>query len=195
MKVCRILGRNIRDSFKGVISNFSLSLASISCITITLIVVSISIILSYNVNSFAENVEKDVTIVAFMKNDITDEEKDDVLERIKEINGIDSITYQSKTDIAAEMMASSEDLKNILSQYDESTSPLQPTYQVKVKNIEEIGKIALKIKTILVDDLVNSNQLVTKFNKFMAKNTLKKLKSRNMLVNWRDVYVRIQESR
>ena len=53
----------------------------------------------------------------------------------------------------------------------------------------------LKIKTILVDDLVNSNQLVTKFNKFMAKNTLKKLKSRNMLVNWRDVYVGIQESR
>ena len=154
MKVCRILGRNIRDSFKGVIRNFSLSLASISCITITLIVVSISIILSYNVNSFAENVEKDVTIVAFMKNDITDEEKDDVLERIKEINGIDSITYQSKTDIAAEMMASSEDLKNILSQYDESTSPLQPTYQVKVKNIEEIGKIALKIKKIKGVDIV-----------------------------------------
>ena len=152
MKVCRILGRNIRDSFKGVIRNFSLSLASISCITITLIVVSISIILSYNVNSFAENVEKDVTIVAFMNNDITDEEKDDVLERIKEINGIDSITYQSKTDIAAEMMASSEDLKNILSQYDESTSPLQPTYQVK--NIEEIGKIALKIKKIKGVDIV-----------------------------------------
>ena len=157
MKVCRILGRNIRDSFKGVIRNFSLSLASISCITITLIVVSISIILSYNVNSFAENVEKDVTIVAFMKNDITDEEKDDVLERIKEINGIDSITYQSKTDIAAEMMASSEDLKNILSQYDESTSPLQPTYQVKVKNIEEIGKIALKIKKIKDNVKVDEN--------------------------------------
>ena len=154
MKVCRILGRNIRDSFKGVIRNFSLSLASISCITITLIVVSISIILSYNVNSFAENVEKDVTIVAFMKNDITDEEKDDVLERIKEINGIDSITYQSKTDIAADMMVSSEDLKNILSQYDETTSPLQPTYQVKVKNIEEIGKIALKIKKIKGVDIV-----------------------------------------
>lgn len=154
MKVCRILGRNIRDSFKGVIRNFSLSLASISCITITLIVVSISIILSYNVNSFAENVEKDVTIVAFMKNDITDEEKDDVMEHIKDINGIESITYQSKTDIAAEMMASSEDLKNILSQYDESTSPLQPTYQVKVKDIEEIGKIALKIKKIKGVDVV-----------------------------------------
>lgn len=148
MKLLRILTRNIRDSFKGVIRNFSLSLASISCITITLIVVSISIILSYNVNSFADNVEKDVTIVAFMDVDITDEEKDDVLERIREIKGIDSYTYQSKTDIAKDMMASSEDLRNVLSQYKEEDSPLQPTYQVKVKKIEQISDIALKIKKI-----------------------------------------------
>ena len=48
MKTFRIIGRNIRDAFKGVFRNFSLSLASISCITITLIVVAVSIILSYN---------------------------------------------------------------------------------------------------------------------------------------------------
>lgn len=78
MKALRIISRNIRDSFKSVFRNFSLSLASISCITITLIVVSISIILSYNVNNFAENVEKDVTIVVFLDTNITPEEKDDV---------------------------------------------------------------------------------------------------------------------
>ena len=86
MKVIRILSRDIRDSFKGVIRNFSLSLASISCITITLIVVSISILLTYNVNAFADNVQKDVTIVAFMNVNITAEEKDDVLEEIREIS-------------------------------------------------------------------------------------------------------------
>lgn len=53
----------------------------------------------------------------------------------------------------------------------------------------------LNIKTILVDDLVNSNQLVTRFNKFIAKGTLKKLKNKNMLTDWRDVYVRIQKSK
>ena len=141
MKVIRILSRNIRDSFKGVIRNFSLSLASISCITITLIVVSISILLTYNVNEFADNVQKDVTIVAFMNVDITAEEKDDVLEEIREISGIESYEYQSKTDIANDMMESSEDLKNILSQYTEETSPLQPTYLVKVKDINKIGNI------------------------------------------------------
>ena len=54
MKVFRILGRNIRDSFKSVFRNFSLSLASISCITITLIVMALAIILTYNVNNFVE---------------------------------------------------------------------------------------------------------------------------------------------
>ena len=46
MRGLRILGRDIRDSFKSVFRNFSLSLASISCIAITLIVVAISIILT-----------------------------------------------------------------------------------------------------------------------------------------------------
>ena len=154
MKVIRILSRDIRDSFKGVIRNFSLSLASISCITITLIVVSISILLTYNVNEFADNVQKDVTIVAFMNVDITAEEKDDVLEEIREISGIESYEYQSKTDIANDMMESSEDLKNILSQYTEETSPLQPTYLVKVKDINKIGNIAAKIEKIKGVDIV-----------------------------------------
>ena len=90
MKALRIISRNIRDSFKSVFRNFSLSLASISCITITLIVVSISIILSYNVNNFAENVEKDVTIVVFLDTNITPEEKDDVEDLIKKIEGVDT---------------------------------------------------------------------------------------------------------
>ena len=49
MKFFRSINRYFRDAGKSVIRNFSLSLASISCITITLIVVALSIVLSYNV--------------------------------------------------------------------------------------------------------------------------------------------------
>ena len=83
MKPFRMLGRNIRDALKNIFRNFSLSLASISCITITLLVVSISIILTYNVNNFTKLVEEDVTIVAFLKNDITDEQVNLIGENIK----------------------------------------------------------------------------------------------------------------
>ena len=57
MKVLRRFNRNIRDAFKSVIRNFSLSIASISCITITLIVVSTSIIMSFNVDNFTNSIK------------------------------------------------------------------------------------------------------------------------------------------
>ena len=173
MKALRIISRNIRDSFKSVFRNFSLSLASISCITITLIVVSISIILSYNVNNFAENVEKDVTIVVFLDTNITPEEKDDVEDLIKKIEGVDTYTYQSKGEIAKEMMESSDVFNNIMSSWDDEASPLQSTFQVKVKNIEQIGDVAKKIKKLdhvgtvkygegMVEQLVSVFEIVKK---------------------------------
>ena len=78
MKALRILSRNIRDAFYSVFRNFSLSLASISCITITLLVVTISIILTYNVNNFSSLVEKDITIVTFLNVDIDEEGRNNV---------------------------------------------------------------------------------------------------------------------
>ena len=154
MKALRILSRNIRDSFKSVFRNFSLSLASISCITITLIVVSLSIVLSQNVNNFAYLVEKDVTIVAFLEVDTKPEEKDDVEDLIKKINGVESYSYQSKTDIANEWMESSDVYKNIMESWDEESSPLQATFQVKVKDIEDIAKVAKQIRELEHVDVV-----------------------------------------
>ena len=74
MKLFRMLGRSIRDAVKSVIRNFSLSLASISCITITLIIVAVAIIASLNVQNFTEAIEKDMTIVVFVDNDSNEDD-------------------------------------------------------------------------------------------------------------------------
>jgi cell division transport system permease protein len=148
MKAFRILNRNIRDSFKSVFRNFALSIASISCITITLLVVSLAIILTLNVNNFASLVEKDVTIVAFLKTDITDEEKNITEDNINALTNIESIAYQSKKDIADDMAKESETLKNILASYTDEENPLQPTFLVKVTDINQIGKTAKEIEKI-----------------------------------------------
>lgn len=154
MRVFRILGRNIRDSFKSVFRNFSLSLASISCITITLIVVSISIILSYNVNNFAALVEKDVTIVAFLDSNITDDETRAVEDTINRLDYVESYNFQSKSEISQEMMDSSEIFKNIMSNWSDEDNPLQDTFLVKVTDIEKIADVANKIKKIDHVDVV-----------------------------------------
>lgn len=148
MKMLRILSRNIRDAFKGVFRNFSLSLASISCITITLLVVSLALILSSNVNNIAELIEGDVTIVSFLDVDISEEDSNKVLEDIKKLDNIDSVEYESKVEIANEMKDSSEVYANIMNGWTDEENPLQSTYLVKVKDIEKIGKTADEIKKI-----------------------------------------------
>ena len=154
MKALRIFSRNIRDAIKSVFRNFSLSLASISCITITLVVVAISIILSFNVNNFTNLVEKDVTIVAFLDLDITEEQRGNILQEIKKMNNIETVTFKSKVDIADEMMESSEELKKIIGEWSEEESAIQDTYLIKVKNIEKIGKTAKNIQKLEGVDII-----------------------------------------
>lgn len=156
MKAFRILGRNIRDSFKSVFRNFSLSLASISCITITLIVVAFSLVLSLNVNNFTKIVEEDVTIVAFLDVDITEEEIDDVYDAIISLDNVEvkNVEFRDKMDISKEMMESSDVFESIMSEWTREESPIQDTYQVKVSDINLINKTANEIKDIRYVDTV-----------------------------------------
>lgn len=154
MKVIRILGRNIRDSFKSVFRNFSLSLASISCITITLVVVAISIILSYNVNNFATLVEKDVTIVVFLDNEIEESQIKTIERKLESLTNIENITFNSKDSIKDEFMETSETYKKIMSSWEEGENPLQDTYLVKVEDIEKIADTAKEIEQMEGVDLV-----------------------------------------
>ena len=149
MKLIRMLGRDIRDAFHSVIRNFSLSLASITCIIITLFIVSISIILSAVVNNFANNVKKDLTIVVFLDADVTEDRIAEIKDELETIDNIDSITFDSKSKIANQMMEESPVFESILKDYDDETNPLQDTYLIKVKDVNKIGKVAKKIEGIL----------------------------------------------
>lgn len=148
MKTFRILSNNIKDAFKSVFRNFSLSLASISCITITLILVAISIILSENVNKFTRDIEKDVTIVVYIEKGTTIDEIKEIETNINKLKNIDSITFMSKEEIRKEMSTDSDDLGTILNEYDENSNPLLDEYLVKVKNTEKISETASSIKEL-----------------------------------------------
>jgi len=171
VKAFRILGRNVRDSFKSVFRNFSLSLASISCITITLIVVAVAIVLTLNVNNFTKIVEKDVTIVAFLDVDVTKDEIDDIYDQIIVLDNVEmeNVTFRDKMEISDEMMESSDVFESIMKEWNRDESPIQDTYQIKVTDINLIKKTADEIKLIDNVDVVKYGegmveQLVSAFD-------------------------------
>ena len=148
MKPFRILKSNFLESFKGVFRNFSLSIASITCITITLILVGFSIFITLNVNNFTAEIEKDMTIVVFLDRKISDEQIDKVKEKIEKLANIKKITFNSKEDVRKSMQKESEIFNTILSEYTESNNPLQDSFLIKVEDINTIGDTAYEIEQI-----------------------------------------------
>ena len=169
MRGIRTLRRYIRDAAKSVVRNFSLSLASISCIAITLIVVAFSIVLSYNVENFAESIRKDVTIVIFLDSDAKSEDASRIEKGIKATGNVEKLTFKSKQQQAKETAKENEVFATIISEWTDDTNPLLDSFELKVKDVEKIKNTASKIKKM---DKVNTvsygedmvDQLITIFN-------------------------------
>ena len=168
MKPFRMLLRSIIDAFKSVFRNFSLSLASISCIIVTLTIIALSIIISYNVNNFSEELKKDLTIVAFISNDADETDLEKIKENVKEVGNVVSVEFKNKSEIMEEMMQEDDAFKTAMSEWDEESNPLQHTFLIKVDDIEKISETATTIKNIDHIDVVKYgegmvDQLVTVF--------------------------------
>lgn len=153
MKLFRKLIRNIRDAFKSVFRNLSLSMASILCITITLIVVSIAMMASVNVNNFTKKIENDVTIVVFLDRDISLERFKAIEKEIRQIDNVGTnesdVVGKDKLTIKDELMKSSSTYSSVLAKYKTREEvPLQDAYDVKVSDIKKIENTANALKKI-----------------------------------------------
>ena len=143
MKAFRILGRGIRDSFKSVFRNFSLSTAAIACSSITLVLVAVALILSYNVENITKELEHELTIVVYLNKETTEEQKSTFENTLNHLQNIDTYEFKSKDEWKLEMKNSSETLNTTLEYLDEN--PLLDSYIVKVKNVTELKSTSEEI--------------------------------------------------
>lgn len=150
MRLFRTIKRYFRDAIHGVFRNFSLSLASISCITITLIVVAFSLVLSYNVENFSESIRKDVTVVMFLKGDTTSEDIDKIKNELEDVDNIEdsTIIFKSKIDSANELKEGNNVFATTVDGWTEETNPLLDSYMFKVKEIEDIDDTIKEVKKL-----------------------------------------------
>lgn len=154
MKPIRILFRSISSAFKSVVRNLSLSIASISCIIITLIIVAFAIILSTNVNNFTTDISNDLTIVVFVKKDATDENIESLRKDIEAVPNIKEIVYKSKEEIKEEMRQENETFDKIMSEWSEEENPLEASFILTVVDVENIGETANTVKNLEYVDIV-----------------------------------------
>lgn len=175
MKGFRAVRRYFRDAIHGVFRNFSLSLASILCITITLIVVAVSLVLSANVENFSESIRKDVTVVMFLKGNTTKEDEDKIKKELESIENIDkeSVKLKTKIESALELKDGNDIFATTVDGWTDETNPLLDSFMFKVNDIENIDDTVEEVEKLSFSkDKINNinygkdivHQLVVVFN-------------------------------
>lgn len=144
MKIIRIFVRNVRDAFRSVVRNFSLSLAAITCITITLILVALSMVITANVNNFTKTLEDELSIVVYLNEDVSTETENEIYSNISGLDGVEKATLKTKEEWKKEIQNYSSELDATLSYLEDN--PLLDSVIVKVKDINSISYVASIIR-------------------------------------------------
>lgn len=145
MKAIRIFTRGIRDAFKSVFRNFSLSTAAITCSSITLILVAVAMIISYNVKNITTNLERELTIVVYLKEDRTEEQVTKILDDLEHMENVEKSEFKSKDEWKLEMKSYSDTFSEALDFLD--ANPLLDSITVTVKDVNHLKETTEKIKT------------------------------------------------
>ncbi len=153
MKAIRIFRRNIANAVKSIFRNFSLSIASIICTTITLIIVSLAILATYNINNFTKNLESTLTIYSYVDKDATEEDIEMVKSKILEIRNVksDELIYKDKETLRKETMEQSDPnsaIYSIMNNLTEENNFLRPEFIVTVKDASVLEDTAKTIRSI-----------------------------------------------
>lgn len=138
--------RHIREGFKNIGRNGWMTFASVSAVTVTLLIVGIFLVIMMNLNEVAKNIEEDVEIRVHIDLTATDEDQRVLRAQIEKIPNIKEVTFSSKE----------EELQNLMESFGEEgatfeslkeENPLNDVFVVKTINPNDTIAVAKEIET------------------------------------------------
>lgn len=137
----RTLGRHIRESLKSLGRNSWMTFASVSAVTVTLLLVGVFIVIMMNLNQLADNLENDVEIKVIAEPAADAEAVKQLEKEIKGTSGVASVLYATRDEELDKMIKSFGDELNLYKQ----SNPLGDAFYVKATDPHKTAEIALKI--------------------------------------------------
>nr|WP_106783790.1 permease-like cell division protein FtsX [Lysinibacillus timonensis] len=142
----RTLRRHFRESLKSLGRNGWMTFASVSAVTVTLLLVGVFAVIMLNLNNTATTLEEDVEIKVLI--DIIDDEteakaaEEKLVKQVENLQGVSEVVFSSKDQ---ELQYLIEDYGEIYKLYEQS-NPLRSVLYVKASDPHETATIAQKIE-------------------------------------------------
>jgi cell division transport system permease protein len=144
MKI-RTIGRHARDSFKNISRNGWMTFASVSAVTVTLILVGVFFVIMMNLNRVAQTIEDDVQIRVHIDVAATPKDQQALKSEIERMPEVKSVTFSSKKNELDNLVSSlGEEGKSF--KLFEQDNPLNDVFIVKTKKPTDTMEVANQIK-------------------------------------------------
>lgn len=141
----KTLGRHIKEGTRNLGRNGWMTFASISAVTVTLLLVGVFLILLLNINEIASQIEDDVEIRVYLDRTSTTEQHSELRERIEKVSEVASVTFVPKEDGLDQLIDSLGDEGEVFASL-ENENPLPDAFVVKTTNPQDTAKVAQRIQ-------------------------------------------------
>lgn len=139
--------RHIKEGFIGIIRHFAMSISTMSAVMITLLLVGVFLILTYNLQTMTHSIEDSINIIALIDYDSESEGSIKNIEKqILAITGVEKIEYRSKEeefDYYVNVYADAE-LKEFNENYRDN-NPFHDVFLVSCKDASQIVEVKMNI--------------------------------------------------
>lgn len=151
----------LRDAFRSMTQSTLMSLASMATVAVSLLVLSVTLLLALNLDHWANTVEKQVVIRAYLcatddedavcnKQELNGDQIKALMEQIKQMPGVVSVTFITKEEALKELEQQFEAHKGILAGLGDD-NPLRNELRIEAddtKNVATIGEAVRGLKGV-----------------------------------------------
>jgi cell division transport system permease protein len=138
--------RHIREGIKNIGRNGWMTFASVSSVTVTLLLVGIFLIIMMNLNQMATNIEEDVEIRVYIDLQATEVEQLQLENRVKNLPKVESVVFSSKENELNDIISSFGEQGQAFETLREE-NPLNDVLVVKTKQPRDTPDVAEQIET------------------------------------------------
>ncbi|MBM7661573.1 cell division transport system permease protein [Bacillus mesophilus] len=141
----RTFTRHIREGVKNIFRNGWMTFASVSAVTVTLLLVGSFLAIMMNLNQFAKTIESDVKISVHIALEATESDVAGLEANIKRIPEVESVTFSSKDDQLQKLIDSMGEEGESFTLF-EQDNPLNDVFIVTTKEPTDVIKVATQIE-------------------------------------------------
>jgi cell division transport system permease protein len=149
----------VGQGLKSIWRNRMMSFASFCIILVSLLMVGMSVLATINLNRIIDGIEEQSEAAVTIKDNITEEQRNELRDKIKGLPNVATVTFYSKDEAWASMKEDMSDEQQDLFRYADE-NPLPDTFRVTVKDISIMSDTSMQIGTF---DNVDSVKSPTQF--------------------------------